>query len=82
MSEHNPVEVVVFCFDDWKGAYVDGKLVDYGHHISYVDMINKYKCFSSIKEIWVDQYGDDFDERFGGSFPESIEDIPDFYYVD
>lgn len=66
-------EAVYAMGNDWEGFYINGKLVDEGHHLEFDFIIPKVisenvKTYRSkwINLEWLDWYG---------SFPENIEDV-------
>ena len=64
-----PPEIGFVSCDDWEGLYIDGKLVEQGHHIRIDDIFRhlRIKC----QEIHPDD--DWLVER--GSLPENFEDV-------
>ncbi|MEK4025319.1 hypothetical protein [Sporosarcina sp. FSL W7-1283] len=52
------VKVVIATYDDWEGLYVNGMLRTEGHsinHDDFVDLINEYKVFESIKIVEISE---------------------------
>lgn len=58
---------------DWEGAFVDGILVDEGHSVDLIPIINGNRVIPPATRVEVES---DWLEGIGGTFPPSIDHIP------
>ena len=56
--------------DDWEGLYLDGKLVEEGHHFRLTDVLARFGI--ECDEVWPDDSW--LEER--GSLPKNFEEVP------
>lgn len=62
---------------DWKGLYVNGKLITEGHEVSAKDVIEAINSFCpniKFSEHEVDE--ETFDEQWGMALPENFDGFP------
>lgn len=76
------VFLTLICLEDWQGAYIDGKLIDEGHEVNQLDIINKYKKFSGASWKYLEFKTDEDFERFmytyGGRMPKTLEECEEW----
>ena len=56
--------------DDWEGLYLDGKLVEEGHHLRLTDVLKHFGI--ECEEVWPDDSW--LEER--GRLPENFDEVP------
>jgi hypothetical protein len=61
--------IVIVRADDWKGLYLDGKLVEEGHRVDTIDVLKHLGI--KAESVWAnDEWLGDF-----GSLPEKLEEV-------
>jgi hypothetical protein len=82
MSKNEEVYLALVCVEDWQGAYINGILVDQGHEVNVIGLVNKYRYFSDASWEYLNfPQEEDFDEfvaKFAGEMPEKLEDLKEW----
>lgn len=63
---------------DWEGLYVDGVLIDEGHHVDLIPIINGNRVITEAVRL---ELNSDWLEGTGGLFPLHLRMIPQEAYT-
>lgn len=70
------------CVEDWQGAYIDGKLVDEGHEVNLIDIINEFQFFLKAEYKYLSFNSEREFLRFlhlnNGGMPKKLADLKDW----
>lgn len=75
-------DLFLACCEDWQGAYVDGELVDEGHEVNLIPIVNKYQFFRKASYKYLNFKTDEDFERFltkfGGNMPQKLIELEEW----
>lgn len=72
-------DVVIVKVDDWEGLYVNGVLEEEQHQIRICDL-KAHLPIAHIKEIYLNETGEDEIQNYVGCFPQKFSDMPSTWF--